>query len=109
MKDVIVETVFLVPEFDAFTATVVHRVRDMNEMFEELDGHTFVSGVLTSEFERDSKHVQAVHTHPAGAVGLFKVTAGGELSGRIRRCCRDQGTRLGKCSYLRRPCDSPTG
>src|SRR6516225_1330729 len=80
MEHVIVETVFLVPKFDAFAATVVHRVRDMNEMFEELAGHTFISGVLTSEFERYSKHVQAVHAHPAGAVGLFKVTAGGERS-----------------------------
>src|SRR6516162_5430720 len=80
MQDVIVETVFVVPEFDAFAAAVVHRVRDMHEMFEELAGYTFISGVLTSEFERDGKHVQAVHTHPAGAIGLFKVTAGGERS-----------------------------
>src|ERR1700739_3032555 len=80
MQDVVVETVLMVPEFDAFAAAVVHGGGGMNEMFEELAGDTFISGVLTSEFEGDSKHVQAVHPHPAGAVGLFEVTACGERS-----------------------------
>ena len=34
------------------------------------------AGVLARELERDREHVQAVHPHPARAVGLLEVAAG---------------------------------
>src|SRR3974377_1291415 len=80
MEHVVVETVLLVPEFDALAAPVIHGMRDMNEMFKKLTGDTFVGGVLACEFECDGQHVQAVHSHPARAVGLLKMAAGRQRS-----------------------------
>ena len=33
---------------------------------------------MLRQLERDAQHVQAVHRHPAGAVGLLDVAAGGQ-------------------------------
>ena len=45
-----------------------------------------------------AQHVQAVHRHPAGAVGLLEVPAGRAAArcGRRRRCCRARGSRPGR-------------
>src|SRR5437870_8555088 len=48
---------------------------DVNEVLEELAGQIFIARVLACQFDRDLQHVQAVHSHPTGAVGLFDVTA----------------------------------
>src|SRR6516162_1357531 len=80
MKYVVVEAVLLVPEFDALATAVVHSVRNMNEMFKKLTGDTFVGGIFPREFERDGQHVQAVHSHPARAIGLLKMAAGRQRS-----------------------------
>src|SRR5260370_9832717 len=47
-------------------------------MLEEFAGHVLVSGIFFRQFESDRQHVQAVHTHPARAVGLLEVASGGE-------------------------------
>ena len=59
-------------------AEVVDGVRDVDEVLEELRGHALVGRVLARQLERDGEHVQAVHAHPARAVGLFEVSPAGQ-------------------------------
>src|SRR5260370_6464963 len=56
----------------------------MNEMLEELAGDVFVSGILFRELQSDCQHVQAIHTHPAGAVRLLEVASGGKWRGTVK-------------------------
>src|SRR6516225_7374823 len=83
MENVVVETILLVPELNALASVVIHGVRNMNKVLEELAGNAFVRRILPGEFERDGKHVQAVHSHPARTVGLLKVAAGRQRSGAV--------------------------
>src|SRR5258708_16916695 len=48
---------------------------NVNEVLEELAGDIFVCGVFFRQFQRNGQHVQAVHSHPACAVGLLEVTS----------------------------------
>src|SRR5438876_4564025 len=83
LKQVVVETVFFVPERDAVRAEVVHRMGNVDEVFEEFAGDIFVGGIFLREFERDREHVEAIHTHPACAVGLFEMATGWERRGAV--------------------------
>src|ERR1700745_2808030 len=47
-------------------------------MLEELARHIFVGGVLARQLQCDAQQVQAIHAHPAGAVRLLDITAGGK-------------------------------
>ena len=77
-QDVVEESVFGVPQFDILAAEIVHRFADVNEMLEELAGDIFVGGIVLGEFQRDRQHVETIHAHPAGAVGLLDMSAGGQ-------------------------------
>ena len=57
-------------------ADVVHGLGDVQEVLEELGGDVLVDGVVQRQLERDAHQVQAVHRHPARAVGLVDVPAG---------------------------------
>ena len=107
MQRVVVETVFLVPQRDALRCRVVHGLRDVDEMLEKFAGHVFVGRILARKFQRDGQHVQAVHAHPAGAVGLLEMAAGRQR----RRAVEDadiveaEEAALRKRSCRRDPCD----
>src|SRR5689334_4610991 len=58
-------------------------MRDVDEMLEEFAGHVLVSHVFFSEFQSDGQHVEAIHAHPTGAVGLFEMAARGKRGGTI--------------------------
>ncbi len=47
-------------------------------MLPELAGHIFVRRILARQFQRDGHQVEAIHRHPAGAVGLFDEAAAGQ-------------------------------
>src|SRR5271165_2608598 len=83
MKHVVVETVLFVPQLDAFTAAIIHRVGDVDEVFEKLTGDAFVGWILARQFERNREHIQAVHSHPARAVRLLQMAASRERCGTI--------------------------
>jgi hypothetical protein len=46
VQDVVIKTVLFVPKIDALATPVVHGVRDIHEVFEELAGHVGVSAVF---------------------------------------------------------------
>src|SRR5207237_3593908 len=51
---------------------------NVNEMFPELAGHIFVTGIFFSQLQCDGEQVQRIHRHPTCAVRLFNVTASGQ-------------------------------
>ena len=75
---VIEKSVFFVPQRDAVGAMLVDGLRDVDEVLEKFAGHVFVGRILARKFQRDGQHVQAIHPHPAGAVGLLEVPARGQ-------------------------------
>src|SRR2546421_12051265 len=74
----VIDAVFFIPELDAVAAEIFHRLSDVNEMFEELACNVFVRGIFFGKFESDGEHIEAIHTHPAGAVGLLEMAASRE-------------------------------
>ena len=74
---VVEETIFFVPQPHAVEAAMAHGMRDVDEVLPELAGHVFVGWVFRSQLQRNRQQVQRVHGHPACAVGLFDITAGG--------------------------------
>src|ERR1700733_5260237 len=77
-KDVVIETISLVPQAIFLPANVVHRVRDMNAMLEELARQVLICGIFFRKLERDRHHSQRIMHHPAGAVGLFDANSAWE-------------------------------
>ena len=71
---VVVELVLLVPQADAVLAAadVGHRLGDVQEVLEELGGDVLVDRVVQRQLQGDAHQVEAVHRHPAGAVGLVR-------------------------------------
>src|SRR5260370_28502617 len=63
---------------------IVHGAGDVNEMLEKFAGDVFVSRIFFGQLESDRQHVQAIHAHPARAVGLFEVASGGERSRAVK-------------------------
>src|SRR6266436_8875411 len=53
-------------------------------MLEEFAGDVFISRILFRQLQRDGQHVQAIHTHPTGAVRLFEVASRGEWRGAVK-------------------------
>ena len=76
MQYIIEEAILFIPELDALTAAIVHGFRDINEMFKELAGHVTIRVVFLGQLQRNRKHVQAIHSHPASAVRLLNVSPG---------------------------------
>ena len=71
----------LVPQ--AVFAGFVHGAGDVQKMLEELAGDVLVGAIVFGQIEGEGQHVQAVHGHPTGAVGLFDDAAGGQRGGAI--------------------------
>src|ERR1700730_13358511 len=63
---------------------------DVDEMLKKFAGDVFVSGIFFGKFEGNSKHVEAIHAHPAGAIGLLQVAAGGERRGTVENSDIDE-------------------
>ena len=78
MQHIVVKFILLVPEPDSLAAEIVHRAGDPEEMLEEFGRDIFVNRILARELERDAHHVQAKHSHPAGAVALLEMAAVGQ-------------------------------
>src|SRR5260370_25449129 len=53
-------------------------------MLEEFAGDIFVSRILFRQLQSDGQHVQAIHTHPTGAVRLLEVASGGKRRGTVK-------------------------
>ena len=80
MEHVVEEAVLLVPEgLSLLTAALGHGLGDVQEVLPELAGHVFVGRVAIGQLQRNRHHVEAVHRHPAGAVGLLEPPPGGQL------------------------------
>src|SRR5215471_19701917 len=47
---------------------------NVDKMLPELAGDVLVGVILAGELEGNAEHIQAVHGHPAGAVGLLDVS-----------------------------------
>ena len=71
---VVVEAVLVRPE--SRPAERVDRVRDRDEMLEELGRDVLVRRVLAGQLQRHGEHGVAVEGHPRGAVGLLEVPPG---------------------------------
>ena len=78
VQHIVEEAVLLIPHADAVVAQVIDRIGDVKEVLPELARHVFVGRIFFGEFECDRQQIEAVHRHPAGAVGLFEVPAGGQ-------------------------------
>ena len=76
VQHVVIELVGIVPQAAAVAADVLHGVRDVEEVLEELRGDVLVHMVVQRQFQRDPQQVERVHRHPRGAVGLVDVAAG---------------------------------
>src|SRR5215471_15870428 len=84
MQDIVVETILFVPKRDAFFSEIVHGASNVDEVLEEFAGDVFVSRIVFGKFERDGEHVEAIHAHPTGAVGLLEMTACGKGSRAVK-------------------------
>ncbi len=51
---------------------------DIDEVLPELAGHIFILGLFGGQFQRDRQHVERIHGHPTGGVGLLDLAAGGK-------------------------------
>src|SRR5579863_8525079 len=75
---IVEKSVFLIPKRQSLDAVDVDGRGNVDEMLEEFAGHVFVGGILARQLERNRQHVQAIHSHPAGAVGLFEMASRGQ-------------------------------
>ena len=78
VQHVVEELVLLVPQRNAHAADVVERLGDIQEVLEELGRHVLVGRIFARQLQGDRQHVQAIHAHPGGAVGLVEMAAGGQ-------------------------------
>ena len=92
------------------SAEIVHRAGDPEKMFEELGRDIFVNRILAGQLERDSHHVQAKHSHPAGAVTLLEMAAVGQRRAPVEDAdvIETEKAALENIFARRSPCDSPT-
>jgi hypothetical protein len=72
-EDVVVVAVLLVPQPLAVAARVIDGGADVHEVLEELRGDVLVHRVLLGELQREAEEIEAIHRHPARAVGLLEV------------------------------------
>ena len=76
MDRIVKKSIFFVPQGQAVGSMHIDRVRNVGEVLKEFARHIFVCGVFARQFERNRKHIQAVHSHPTRAVRLLKMPAG---------------------------------
>src|SRR5215469_4729432 len=65
-------------------AQVVDRIRDVQEVLPELTGDILVSRIVLCKLQCDRHQVQAIHAHPAGAVGLLDVASSRQRSASVK-------------------------
>ena len=89
---------------------MAHRMRNIDEVLPEFAGHVFVGAVFLGQLERNGQEIKRVHGHPARAVGLFDVAAGGQRRAPIKDAdvVQAQESALKNIHAARRPCGSPT-
>src|SRR5918993_3280650 len=75
-QHVVKKTVGTIPQLDVLSAHVIYRAADVDEMLEEFAGDILVRSILPRKFQRHRQHVETVHAHPAGGVGLFETAPG---------------------------------
>src|SRR6476620_3331462 len=85
MQHVVIKAVLLVPQRYATRTEIIHRARNVNKVLKKLTGYVLVGGIVFGQFQRYGQHVEAVHSHPAGAVGLFQMPAGGQRRGPLKK------------------------
>ncbi len=78
VQHVVVEAVGFVPHACVARAQMVDGVGDVEEVLPELARDVLVGRVLAREFQGDGHQVEAVHRHPARAVGLLDEAAAGQ-------------------------------
>jgi len=78
MEHVVVKAVRGVPHGGAIVAKMVDGIGDVEEVLPEFAGHVLEGGVLACQLQRDRHQVEAVHGHPACAIGLLHGLAAGE-------------------------------
>ena len=83
IQHVIEELVRLVPEADVRAVHAAHRFGDIEEMLEEFAGDVLIHVIVLGEFQGNAHQIQRIHRHPAGAVRLIDVAAGGQLCAAI--------------------------
>ena len=77
-KMVVIKFVLLVPQTERALAHAIDGGGDVEEVFKKFRRDVLVHFVVPREFQRDAQQVQAIHRHPARAVGLVEITARGQ-------------------------------
>src|SRR5688572_17766195 len=74
-KQIVKESVFLVPHLVLMFADTIHGGTDPEKMLKKLQGHVFIDRVVHRQFQRNIQHVLTEQRHPSRAVGLFQIAA----------------------------------
>ena len=69
------ETGLSIPQRRPVRRVAGKRLANGEELFIGLDGDVFVIRIILREFERNHRHVEGEHRHPAGRVGLLEAIA----------------------------------
>ena len=78
VEHIVVELVLFIPQAGTVGDHAAHGVGNAQEVLEELGGDVFVHMIVLRELQGDAHQIERIHGHPAGAVGLVDVTAGGQ-------------------------------
>src|SRR5579884_1239932 len=73
MERTIVETIVFIPQREAFHSRVIHGMGDIHKMIKELASNIAIVAIFLREFQRNRQHIQAIHRHPTGPIGLLNV------------------------------------
>src|SRR5215472_16852456 len=80
MKEIVEETIRLVPHLVVVHADTIHGIGNPCEMLKEAVGNVLIYRVGFGQNERNLQHGQAVKGHPCRAVGLIQVPASRQFS-----------------------------
>src|SRR5215469_9495947 len=75
MKQVVEETVLLIPHLVLVYADTIHGIGNPDEILKEAIGDVFVRRVMLGEDERNFEHGKAIERHPCRAIRLIHVPA----------------------------------
>src|SRR5215469_8939481 len=78
VKQIVEESVRLVPHLVLAPADVVHGVGNPSEMLEKASGEFLIYRIVFRQDQRDFQHALAVECHPCRAVRLVQMTARGQ-------------------------------
>src|SRR5258708_10631846 len=76
MQHIVIEAILLVPQRNSLRSEIVHSPRDIHEVLDKFTGYVFVGWIVLGQLQRDSQHVQAIHAHPTGTIGLLEMSTG---------------------------------